>query len=132
MNEGRKRVDIVYDNHANSGFFAHITDRHQILCPKKFIECKNYVSEPKNPEIDQLLGRLGGLTGKLGILVCREVKDDETLLKRCKDAITQSKYYVIYLEDKDINTLLKMKENSNEEGIMDYFFNKWDRVIMNN
>lgn len=92
---------------------------------------QNYNSDPKNPELDQLLGRLGKLAGKFGILVCREVKDDEMLMKRCKDAVFHAGDFIIYLEDKDIKALLRLKDNSNEEGITEYFSNKLDRLILN-
>lgn len=131
INEDRKRVDIVFDNHDASGFFAHIRDRHGVFCPKIFIECKNYTSDPKNPEVDQLLGRFGTNTGKFGILICREVKDTETLMKRCKDAMHNDKKYVMFFDDADIKTLLRIKGYSNEDEIMNYLFNKWDKLILN-
>ncbi|EFM11020.1 hypothetical protein PaecuDRAFT_2273 [Paenibacillus curdlanolyticus YK9] len=132
LNEGRKRIDIVFDNHDNTGFFAYIRDRYQIFCPKIFIECKNYSSDPKNPEMDQLLGRFGQYSGKFGILLCREVTNYEKLLQRCKDAMHQAKGHIIFFEDKDIKILLELKKASNEEGIMEYLSNKWDELILNN
>ncbi|WP_378107384.1 hypothetical protein [Cohnella cellulosilytica] len=132
INEGRKRIDITFDNHDNTGFFAFIRDRYQIFCPKIFIECKNYSSDPQNPEIDQLLGRFGQYSGKFGILLCRHITDYAKLLRRCKDAMHQSKGHIIFLEDADIINLLKLKEVSDEEGILDYLSNKWDQLILNN
>ncbi|UYY97941.1 hypothetical protein OJ967_21400 [Peribacillus frigoritolerans] len=132
MHEGRKRVDIVFDNHDTNGFFAHIRDRNDIFCPKIFIECKNYSSDPSNPEVDQLIGRLGNLAGKFGILICREVMNEDVLMKRCRDAMIKNQDYIIWLEDKDIKALLKLKETLNEEGIIDYLSTKWDRLILDN
>jgi hypothetical protein len=59
INEGRKRIDICFDNVAVSGFFHDLKVAHQIKCPVVFMECKNYSSDPGNPELDQLQGRLG-------------------------------------------------------------------------
>ncbi|PKQ89418.1 hypothetical protein CXK86_20440 [Paenibacillus sp. BGI2013] len=132
LNEGRKRVDITFDNFDNSGFFAFIRDRYQIHCPKVFIECKNYSSDPQNPEIDQLLGRFGPDRGNFGILLCRQINDYTRLLRRCKDVTHQFKGYIIFLEDADIINLLKLKEASDEEGILDYLLIKWDQLILNN
>lgn len=132
MDNGRKRVDIVFDNHDTSGFFAHIQDRNQIFCPKIFIECKNYSSDPANPEVDQLIGRLGDNTGKFGILICRQVKNEDLLMERCKAAMNNNRGHIIYLVDEDIKRLLRMKEKSDEEGIFDYLSNKWDRLILGN
>ncbi len=131
MNEGRKRVDIVFDNRDTTGFFAHIRYQNNIPCPKILIECKNYSSDPKNPEVDQLLGRFGDLTGRFGFLVCRKIEDDKLLLKRCRDAVYHRRDFVICLEDKDIKALLKLKETSDEEGIMEYLLYKMDRLILN-
>ncbi|MGG4409247.1 hypothetical protein ABER75_10955 [Niallia taxi] len=131
INEGRKRVDIVFDNQDTNGFFAHIRERNKIFCPYIFIECKNYSSDPSNPEVDQLLGRLGDYRGRFGILICREIEDEELLMKRCKDAMHNDKKYIIYLQDKDIKALLTLKEALNEQGIMDYLLSKWDKLILN-
>ncbi|AOC57546.1 hypothetical protein [Bacillus pumilus] len=130
QHEGRKRIDIVFDNFDTEGFFGHIRDRYKIFCPKIFIECKNYTNDPTNPEIDQLLGRLGETTGKFGILVCRKVDNIELLIKRCKDSMNRDRKYILFLDDNDIKTLLTLKSDKNEEGIVDYLFGKWDRLVL--
>ncbi|WP_375103251.1 DNA cytosine methyltransferase [Paenibacillus sp. RS8] len=132
LNNSRKRIDIVFDNYAASGFFAHIRDRHHVFCPRIIIECKNYTSDPSNPEVDQLLGRLGEHTGKLGILICREVQDYQKLLNRCKDVLNQFGSYIFFLTDNDIKELLKLKQIPDEEGILEYLSSVWDRLTMNN
>lgn len=131
INEGRKRIDILFDNYDEKGFFAHIRDRHNIFCPKIFIECKNYTNDDiSNPEVDQLIGRLSNLAGKLGVLICRKVFDEKSLLKRCKDAISQSNSYILFLNDEDIIKLMKLKDIADEEGIMELLSIKWDQLIM--
>lgn len=130
QHEGRKRIDIVFDNFDTEGFFGHIRDRHKIFCPKIFIECKNYSKDPTNPEIDQLVGRLGETTGKFGILVCRKVDNLELLMKRCKDSMNRDRKFILFFDDNDIKTLLTLKSDKNEEGIVDYLFDKWDRLVL--
>ena len=71
INEGRKRIDLCFDNSANEGFFHDLKLAHQSKCPVIFVECKNYVSDPANPELDQLQGRFGRQRGEFGLLVCR-------------------------------------------------------------
>ena len=82
INEGRKRVDIVFNNGATEGFFFDLRTAHQMHCPYVFFECKNYSSDLKNPEFDQLLGRFSDKRGSVGILVCRTSQDRDLLLKR--------------------------------------------------
>ncbi|MEY9096514.1 DNA cytosine methyltransferase [Paenibacillus sp. RC84] len=130
INNGRKKVDIIFDNYDETGFFAHIGKRYNIYCPKIFIECKNYSDDPGNPELDQLLGRLGRNTGWLGMLVCREIKDESKLLARCKDILNQHNKYILFLHDLDIKTLVKLKEASDDEGMREFFSVKWDELIM--
>ncbi|HWZ23539.1 MAG TPA: hypothetical protein VNW06_12840, partial [Cytophagaceae bacterium] len=66
INDGRKRIDIVFNNTDNQGFFKQLNQLHHIKCPKIFIECKNYGKEIGNPEIDQLQGRFNDRRGNFG------------------------------------------------------------------
>ena len=55
IHNGRKRIDLTYTNSAAEGFF-HWLSRHY-PAPYLYIKCKNYSSDPANPELDQLGGR---------------------------------------------------------------------------
>ena len=58
IHEGRKRIDIVFDNSSETGFFFNLPNKNILLpCPYVYVECKNYTGEVANPEIDQLSGR---------------------------------------------------------------------------
>ena len=46
INEGRKRIDIAFDNLADDGFFRFIS-RHY-MASQVVIECKNYTTDPSN------------------------------------------------------------------------------------
>lgn len=104
IHEGRKRIDILYDNLAASGFFSWINANWN--CPVIPVECKNYSEDPKNPELDQLSGRLSRDRGWVGILVCRKIEDKNMLVKRCRDTAKDGRGYLIALDDADLRELV--------------------------
>lgn len=117
INEGRKRIDITFENVAKNGFFFELPTTHQVECNKIMIECKNYSSDIANAELDQMNGRFGSNRGRFGIVCCRAIDDKELLIKRCVDFATAQKNYIIVLTDEDFkNTLQKFIE-----GDMDAF-----------
>lgn len=130
INEGRKRIDIVFNNTDKKGFFNNLNTVHKIKCPKIIVECKNYGSELGNPEIDQIAGRLNSQRGRFGILVCRKIKDKANLLKRCKDLVNDNGNYIVVLEDNDIFRLLEFRDKNNESGIDNFFESEMDKLIM--
>lgn len=130
INNGRKRIDIVFNNSDNSGFFKSLNQLHQIKCPKIFIECKNYGKEIGNPEIDQLQGRFSDKRGLFGILLCRSIADRPKMIERCKDVMNDRKGFILVLDDSDISELLQFKEQQNEQAIDDFFTKKLDQLIM--
>ena len=107
INDGRKRIDITFDNSANGGFFHTLHNVHQITSRYIFVECKNYSEDPKNSEIDQLAGRFSVNTSKFGFLVCRTISDKNLFLKRCQDLWKQKNELIIPLTDQEIIAVLK-------------------------
>jgi hypothetical protein len=77
VNEGRKRIDILFNNSSEKGFFSRLVQLHKFLCPYVSVECKNYAEDPQNPELDQLQGRFSRKRGMVGFLVCRSVPEIE-------------------------------------------------------
>lgn len=130
INDGRKRIDIVFNNSDDQGFFKQLNQIHHIKCPKILVECKNYGKEIGNPEIDQLQGRLNNRRGTFGILVCRSIENKQAMLQRCKDVMHDEKGYIIALDDTDVITLLNYKDNNDEKSIDSYLSKKMDELIM--
>jgi hypothetical protein len=106
INDGRKRIDISFDNTADKGIFARIRQDPFLVCREVMIECKNYSHDLENPEIDQLIGRFDHRRGRFGIITCRDVKDRKKMLSRCADAFRSQQGVVVILTDLDISESL--------------------------
>lgn len=124
MNGGLKRIDTVYTNAAEKGFFNNLSKTFQIKCPYIMMEAKNYEHDPKNPEFDQLAGRLKDNVGKFGILVCRKIDDMNQVKKRCEGYLDDGGKHVIFLTDDDIINLLELHEDDDINGIDDFMDKK--------
>ncbi len=107
INEGRKRIDITFDNSASDGYFLRLSSVHQIPSRYIFVECKNYTSDTENPEVDQLSGRFSVNTGKFGILMCRKIENRKLLIARCIDLWKQKNELIIPLSDLEVIEILK-------------------------
>jgi hypothetical protein len=106
INDGRKRIDISFDNTADSGVFARLRQDPFLTCREVMIECKNYTHDLENPEIDQLIGRFDHRRGRFGIVMCRNIQDKKTLVKRCADAFRSQQGVVVVLTDADVTEAL--------------------------
>lgn len=130
VNDGRKRIDITYNNGAMKGFFHNLAAKHGIYCPYIFIECKNYTADPANNELDQLVGRFSRTRGEFGILVCRTIEDDKTLLHRCRDIVNAGRGYVLVLNDEDIIALANFSSAGNTAMIDSFMQRKLDALLL--
>lgn len=117
LHEGRKRVDIVFDNAAQQGFFHRLHAIDKLPSTYIMIECKNYSSQVSNPELDQLAGRFGVNRGQVGLLISRNIDDIAGLIRKCADANSDGRGLIIPLEDKDLDLMLRRRG----EGIPDPF-----------
>ncbi len=129
INEGRKRIDICFDNAAQrSGFFYRLQHAFQIPCQYIFFECKNYSDDIANPELDQMIGRLSPNRGKFGIILCRNIDNEALFIQRCKDTYKDQNGLIIPLTDKDIIKVLE----KHKEGVdyIDQLLSDKARVIM--
>ena len=128
IHEGRKRIDIVFNNSSETGFFFTIPSHNITLpCPFVFVECKNYTGEVANPEIDQLSGRFSNRRGRIGILACRKL--EENFIKRCADTYEDERGLVIPLEDDDLIKVLKNYPQKGVEAIEQIVSKKYEQIV---
>lgn len=102
---GRKRIDITYDNIAVDGFFRWLSLNWPTSTLS--VECKNYQSDPANPEVDQIAMRLSRNRGLFGILVARTIADREKMDARCRSVADDDHGFVVALDDDDLEQLAK-------------------------
>lgn len=127
INQGRKRIDIYFENSARDGFFHSLHMIHKISCPYVIVECKNYSKDIKNPELDQMIGRLTVNRGMLGIITCREISKKDLFIERCRDSFKNGHGLIIPLTDNDfISALesLKLDKKAPLEEILNTIKNK--------
>lgn len=130
VDDGRKRIDILFHNSSTKGFFSRLVNSHRYFAPYISVECKNYTEDPKNPELDQLLGRLTRKRGFVGILTCRRVEDKTLMLKRCRDVVNNDdKRLILALDDDDICTLLELVEAHQEKKVDEYLENRLKEIL---
>jgi hypothetical protein len=117
IDDGRKRIDITFDNGAEAGVFHRLHSKHDMPCPYILVECKNYTHDVQNPELDQLAGRFTPNRGKVGLMVCRTVDDMQTLLLRCRDHFQGSRGVILPLTDEDLTRILEgLKDGQLDAG----------------
>jgi len=108
INEGRKRIDISYQNSAEFGFFKDRKDDAFTRSREVVIECKNYADDIANPEIDQMAGRFDPRRGRFGLVTCRGIDDGAALRKRLMDVFQAQNGIILCLSDADVIGLLKV------------------------
>ena len=106
IHNGRKRIDIVFDNCAEEGFFFRLCNTHRIPSPFIMVECKNYSREIANPELDQIAGRFSPNRGQFGLIVCRKIDNMDTFIERCADTYKDQRGLIIPLVDEDLKNIL--------------------------
>ncbi len=104
IHDGRKIIDITFDNAAMEGFFHWVRENYG--APLVMIECKNYSQDLANPELDQMSGRFGARRGWFGIVVCRQFENKPLFMQRCKDVAGDGRGYIIALDDDDLRALI--------------------------
>lgn len=117
INNGRKRIDVIYTNGKDSGFFYRIALDQDIKANIVHVECKNYTDDIANPEFDQLLGRFDHNRGKLGMLFYRSSDKPETVIARCRDAAKSSLGIILPIDDAFVVKCLNFIASKNRQGI---------------
>lgn len=129
IHEGRKRIDLVFTNASDVGFFAQRRDDSLTNANMVIVECKNYSSDLANPEIDQLLGRFDRNRGKFGIITCRKIDDAKTMARRCLDASSRGQGYMIVLTDDDLIAMLIAKSKLNDALVANILHSKYRDLL---
>ena len=129
LHQGRKRIDIRYTNAAKSGFFYRIATQYQLTSIHIMVECKNYRSDPKNPELDQLAGRFGPNRGKVGLLIARTFENRDLFIQRCRDTALDQRGVIIPLVDQDLCTMLDLAAAHKRSEIDRYIEDIFRQII---
>lgn len=130
MDNGRKRIDITFDNMAQSGFFARLQNGHKKVCPYIIVECKNYSEDVANPEFAQLADRLSDRHAEVGFILCRSISNRAETLKQCQDRYDRRGIFIIVLDDADLTQLLGLRERHDLDGVADYLEEKVREIVM--
>lgn len=128
INEGRKRIDIIYNNTSSQGFFFDLFEKYDIPANFIIVECKNYSTDIKNPELDQLLGRFSKQRGKFGISTSRTADDYNILIKRCNDIYRDTGSLIIPLLDNDFISILSEIKNGNDNKGIEVLLEKYTEI----
>lgn len=128
IHDGRKRIDITYVNNPNNGFFSWLYKNYP--SSHIFVECKNYGKEIENPEFDQLTGRFSPNRGKVGLLICRSIKNSTKLAASCKDIANDNRGFVIVISDADLIQLVDDYKSSNYSSDYPLLMEKFRNLIM--
>ena len=130
IHEGRKRIDILFQNAAKDGFFFELPNTKSVPSGYIPVECKNYSGDPANPEIDQLAGRFSVNRGQFGLLVCRSFKNKDLFIERCKDTAKDGRGFIIPLDDSDIKALLTFREKRDFQLINNFLEQRFQKLVM--
>lgn len=131
IHQGRKRIDISFDNAATKGIFHRLSNNMGLPCQYIYVECKNYSADPTNPELDQLSGRFSTNRGKVGFLLCRSFNDFERFLDRCRDTYKDGRGLIVPIVDADIIDMLQHYSDKNDNYIDKFLSERIKTIAMN-
>lgn len=132
IHEGRKRIDIAFNNSAETGFFFRLPSQSHITCPFVFVECKNYSREVTNPELDQMGGRFSYQRGRFGIIACRSIDNMDLFIKRCADTYVDDRGLIIPIVDEDIFEALDNYCELDNRSLETILERRYRQIISNN
>lgn len=127
LSGGTKFVDLSFLNIAEKGFFLHC-GKLNIPSRKIYFECKNYTEDVANNELDQLLGRFGVNTSRIGFIVCRTLTNRNLFIKRCGHEVGKNRNYVLVLTDDDLVLMLNNKVKDEQREIDDFLDQRLEEI----
>lgn len=128
INEGRKRIDILFMNESKTGIFNFIEEKLDLPCAYVPVECKNYNNDINNEEIDQLLGRFNARR-KVGVISCRHIDKMNDCISRCRDIYQNNNALIIPLTDEDIKEMLSSIADGEHEQINEIVEEKVNSIV---
>jgi hypothetical protein len=131
IHNGRKRIDISFDNASIAGIFHRLSENHRIPCPYIFVECKNYSRDIANPELDQIGGRFSVNRGQVGFVICRQIENLPLFIERCRDTYRDGRGLIIPLVDNDIILLLQNYDDWNPEYTEQFLSDRIREITLN-
>ena len=126
INDGRKRIDIAFNNVAEKGFLFVLAQNYGVPCRLVMFECKNYSKDIANPELDQMAGRFSPNRGQFGIICCRRLENEEAFIKREQDTVKDRRGWIIHITDEEVIQLLEARKRDNP--IDRFLLNKFDEI----
>lgn len=130
IHQGRKRIDITFDNAAEIGIFRRMSDNMRIPCSYIMIECKNYSSDPENPELDQLAGRFSYNIGQFGLLLCRQIRNLSLFTERCRDTFKDGRGLIVPITDIDVFNMLEKIGTDDTDYVEQYISQKVREIAL--
>jgi hypothetical protein len=115
MDDGLGRIDIICDNYARDGLFAHL--RAELDASHVPMECKNYSSSLGNNEFNQLNNRLGPSTSRLGFLFCREITDARKMAQHSARRWLRHDNCILVFDDYLLEKLVRLRIEDGLEGV---------------
>lgn len=131
IHEGRKRIDLTFDNGAQVGVFRRLSENMGIPCGYIFVECKNYSTDITNPELDQLSGRFSVNRGQMGFLVCRTIDNMNLFIERCRDTYRDGRGLIVPIVDADLIGLLNNYNEYNTENVEQFLSDRIREIAIN-
>ena len=128
IHDGRKRLDVTYANTAQMGFFSWLATHYP--SSNIIVECKNYVADVANPELDQLSGRFSPNRGRVGLLLCRTLEDRDLFVARCRDTANDGRGFIIVLDDDDLRRLVAWRKVPDDEATFAFLKECFDELVM--
>ena len=130
INTGIHRVDIMYENSANVGFFRGVKSRLSLKSDHVPVECKNYSDDVGSPEYDQLGGRLNDKDRQVGVLVVRNIVDKRKAFEHLK-AKWAKRELIILLDDDEILAMHKARYDGETNLINERLWSKVHSLQLN-